>query len=263
MVQQLPSLVSTVREILKQQLGSQLKALYLFGSATMGQLRPTSDVDLLGLIDGEIEPSAREALLLRLMSVSSCKDSSGRKNRPVELLLFQRASFDAGLSPPVCEFRYGEWLRSEYESGSVPGPVASHDFSILLRQARDSCLVLLGDSAADALPVISDEALRRAVLDSLEELLGNLRGDERNVILTLARMWWTIERGGVTTKDGAAEWAMARSSARVASALEIARDAYRGTRGRFDVDDSMALDVADALAHSIRGAAATRVRGVY
>ncbi|MDQ0373940.1 aminoglycoside adenylyltransferase domain-containing protein [Cellulomonas humilata] len=43
--------------------------------------------------------------------------------------------------------------------------------------------------------------LRRSIDDSLEPLLDGLVGDERNVVLTLARMVVTLETGAIVSKD--------------------------------------------------------------
>ena len=69
------------------------------------------------------------------------------------------------------------------------------------------------------------ENIRRQSLASIE-------GDERNVILTLARMWLTSSSGRICSKDQAAEWAIPKLAKEHATLLEKAKKAYLG-----DYDD--------------------------
>lgn len=73
-----------------------------------------------------------------------------------------------------------------------------------------------------------DEA--RAAVDAiaLPDLLRDLRGDERNVVLTLARMWRTASDGAIVPKDEAAAWTTARLAPDDAALLDLAARAYRG-----------------------------------
>lgn len=64
--------------------------------------------------------------------------------------------------------------------------------------------------------------------DALAALLEGLRGDERNVLLTLARMWRTASTGEFVTKDAAASWAIAQIRNQEAATLDYARRAYLG-----------------------------------
>ena len=62
----------------------------------------------------------------------------------------------------------------------------------------------------------------------MPDLLGQLPSDTRNVLLTLARVWMTLTTGAVTSKDKAADWALARLPARHRPILSLARLAYLG-----------------------------------
>jgi len=71
------------------------------------------------------------------------------------------------------------------------------DVAILLTAARSASEPLRGpalDQLSDSVPMPD---VRRAIRDSLEPLLGDLVGDERNVLLTLARMVVTLEETAV------------------------------------------------------------------
>jgi streptomycin 3"-adenylyltransferase len=62
-----PSLVTAV---VRDVLGGNLIGAYLHGSATSGGLRPTSDIDVLGVIGRPTTTSERAALIERLLPVS-------------------------------------------------------------------------------------------------------------------------------------------------------------------------------------------------
>lgn len=64
--------------------------------------------------------------------------------------------------------------------------------------------------------------------DEIESLMGDLETDTANVLLTLARIWHTLETGAFAAKDAAADWALARLAHDDRAALEQARDSYLG-----------------------------------
>ena len=89
---------------------------------------------------------------------------------------------------------------------------------------------MIGPDPARLLPIIQETGLRRAIGDALPALLDTLEGDERNVLLTLVRMWRTLATGEFVSKDVAAEWAMERLPAGPAALVACAREAYLGRR---------------------------------
>ncbi len=64
--------------------------------------------------------------------------------------------------------------------------------------------------------------------DSLPGLIANLKGDERNVILTLACMWVTAATGEFMVKDEAVQWVIPHLPKEQAALIELAEKAYRG-----------------------------------
>lgn len=203
-----------------------LLAVYLHGSTVAGGLRPKSDVDLLAVIDQPMAVEVREDLVADLMKISGRYpfDSEGR--RPLELIIFLRADLAASLYPPRSEFIYGEWLRPNYEAGKIPQAVCDPDLTLVLAQSRKDAIPLMGPAASSLLPTISKSDIRRAIQDVLPSLIETLPGDERNVLLTLARMWRTLVTGEFVSKDVAADWAAARLPATQATVLVDARKAY-------------------------------------
>lgn len=227
-VPDLPVEASQALLVIERCLGQSLLAAYLHGSATAGGLRPKSDVDLLAVIEGLMTDGARREITATLMEISGYPARDDRR-RPIELIVFRRGDLDPVAYPARSEFIYGEWLREEYEAGAVPEPQSDPEFTLLLAQARQEAQTLIGIEPAKLLPIIPTADIERAIGDALPALVDGLEGDERNVLLTLARMWRTLETGKFVPKDVAAEWAMSRLPAAQAGLVDEARQAYLGT----------------------------------
>jgi predicted nucleotidyltransferase len=208
-------------------LGASLAAAYLHGSAVVGGLRPDSDVDILLVTDRPLSDQERRRFLADLMRISGRpKDPDGR--RPLEVTIFGTADLAPLGYPPRSEFHYGEWLRAGFEGGALAQPQSNPDFVIVIAQTRQAALTLAGPPPDRILPEIPAQTVRRAIGEARAGLLADLRGDERNVLLTLARMWCTLETGRIVPKDVAAEWAAARIGGPSAALLDQVRRAYLG-----------------------------------
>lgn len=239
--------------VLQECLGPSLQAVYLHGSAVKGGLRPNSDVDLLAVSDQPLTPETGAGLVDRLLQISGRYPVKPGTPRCLEVMIFLRQDLAALHYPARCAFIYGEWLRDEFEAGTVPKPHADPEYTLVLAQAAQEAISLVGPMREHLLPTVPNEDVRRAIADALPALLGNLAGDERNVLLTLARMWYTLETGKFAPKDAAAEWALPLVSPETAAVLKLAQSAYRGAA----VDDwqshpLLAGQAADELAHHVR-----------
>jgi aminoglycoside 9-adenylyltransferase len=221
-------------EVIEELLGSALVGAYLFGSAVVGGLRPESDVDLLVIANRRLPAGVRRELVARLMKISG-KVANRESARPIELTLVNQADMIPWRYPPRRELLYGEWLREEFENNRIPEPQADPDLAIILTNVRQSSMPLRGPAARQIVGAIPTEDLKRALKESLPLLLGYLEGDERNVLLTLARMWLTAATGQIAPKDTAAAWAIERLPEPLRSTLDLARTGYRG-----EVKDSWA-----------------------
>ncbi|WP_426577206.1 aminoglycoside adenylyltransferase family protein [Xenorhabdus stockiae] len=201
-------------------------AVYLHGSAVAGGLRPNSDVDLLVVINKPLTSEIRECLATDLMLISGRYPSDPDGRRPVELIVFLCTDLRAAHYPARSEFMYGEWLRHQYEEGKMLKPVYDPELTLVLAQSRQEAIPLIGPPASDLLPVVPKSEIHRAIKDVLPGLIETLEGDERNVLLTLARMWRTLVTGEFVPKDIAADWAAARLPAIQSTVLADARKAY-------------------------------------
>ncbi|UMP05387.1 aminoglycoside adenylyltransferase domain-containing protein [Amycolatopsis sp. EV170708-02-1] len=223
--------------------------LYLYGSAAAGGLKPDSDVDLLLVTRRSLAEEERAALVSLLLRLSGWRGHAGRfpdavDRRPIEL-----TGIVAGGPPARRDFQCGEWLREEFVEGCLPGPVDDPDVVILAATAHAAHRVLLGPALAEVLDPVPPDLLRDAALGVIPGLLAEIEGDERNVLLTLARIVATVETGRIVSKDAAA--AMVGGGA----LLERARAGYLGAAS--DDWTGLSAEVA-ALARAL----ADRARGV-
>ncbi|MFD0004704.1 aminoglycoside adenylyltransferase family protein [Streptomyces sp. NPDC127178] len=207
---------------LRHTFGTSLLGIYLHGSATLGGLRPHSDIDVLVVVSEPTTHAQRRALVEELLNVS------GGAARPVELILVVQDDVRPWRYPPTCDFLYGEWLRAEYERGFVPGPEPMPDLAPLLTMVLLADAPLHGPPPADLLAPVPPADLRRAITAGVPDLLAELDTDTRNVLLTLARIWTTLATGAIRSKDAAADWALARLPAEHRPALAHARAVYLG-----------------------------------
>ncbi len=251
-----PKEATQALEIILEQLGSAVAGVYLFGSAVVGGLRANSDVDVLAVVNHGLSEPTRGELVTRLLSVSGRVGNADRV-RPLEVTVVNRADVVPWRYPPKKELIYGEWLRDQFERGRIPEPTHDPDLAIVLSQVRATGISLFGQDASEMLDPVPMADLRRAMMDSLPALLKDLKGDERNVILTLARMWQTVATGEFSPKDAAAEWAMPLLTKEQATLLDLARRAYRGeTVDEWDGLDSEVMELVNHLQESITAALA-------
>ncbi|KOV13278.1 nucleotidyltransferase [Streptomyces sp. XY431] len=225
-------------------LGRDVVGVYLHGSAVLGGLRPASDLDV--LLVARRSPTGRErsALLGGLLGISgpgagdSTADGDGDGTagrdedgaRPVELAVVVQSDVRPWRYPPVCDFLYGEWLRADYEAGSVPRPEPMPDLALLITMALAGDRPLAGPPPARVLDPVPHTDLVRASVAGLPGLLDDLEGDTRNVLLTLARIWSTLATGRISSKDTAADWALARLPPEHRPVLAHARRLYLDCR---------------------------------
>ncbi|WJL94961.1 DUF4111 domain-containing protein [Microbacterium sp. ET2] len=221
--------VERLAEVIAEALERTLVSLILYGSAVSGGLRPDSDIDLLAVVSHALDPSQRERLVDGLLRTSGRRAFDGPA-RPVELTVIVTDHMRE--AEPVVQFQYGEWLRDDATAGRLAGPHVDHDVILLMAMARDSGHALRGVAPEDCLPEPSRGAVRAAITATLPALLGDLTGDERNVILTLARMLVTVREGRFVPKDAAAERIARAAPEEQNEMLRIAAAAYRG-----EVDD--------------------------
>ena len=218
----------TVARLVREVLAEAVIGVYLHGSAVAGGLRPTSDIDLLAVVGRPTSPPEQRALIGRLLPISGRGDPTGR-SRSVELTIVVQADVRPWHYPPRLDFQYGDWWRDEFERGNVtPWESPNPDLTLQLEMTLQANHPLFGRPPAEVLDPIPAADVRRAMLDVIPSLLADLEGDERNVVLTFARIWTTLATGIVRSKDAAAHWALPRLPPEHRPVLAHARASYLG-----------------------------------
>ncbi len=240
--------MAVVREVL----GTKAIGAYLYGSAVAGGLRPGSDVDVFVVSRRPTTREEKQHLVDGLVPISR-KDARPPSWRPVELTIAVQSEVRPWHYPPQFDFQYGEWLRDEFDRGDLePWPSANPDLAVLITMVLLNARPLLGPPAATLLDPVPRKDLVCAMVDEMDVLLADLASDTGNVILTLARIWSTIETGAIHSKDGAADWALARLPDEHRPVLVRARDIYLGREEeRWDDLDAAVRAYADHVVGEI------------
>lgn len=142
---------------------------------------------------------------------------------------------------PIVDLLYGEWLRDELAGGQIPEPKPMPDLAPEITLALAGNRPLFGPPPAAVMDPVPAGDLRRAIVAGVPSLLQDLDGDQRNVLLTLARILATLELGEVVTKDAAVELIAHRLPAGPArEVLLLARQMYLDGRNDKDAGEAWA-----------------------
>lgn len=212
--------------LLQDVLGDALLGVYLHGSAVIGGLKPTSDLDLFAVTGRRTTPAEQRELIERLMPMSGRGDPTGQ-SRHLGLEIVAQADVRPWRYPTHMDFQYGDWYRPEFAEGNfAPWDPDNPDLAILLAMVLAADHPLLGPPPGELFGPIPWSDVRRAMLDSIPDLRSYLDGDERNVVLTFLRIWASLETGSFLSKDAAADWAIPRLPDELRPVAARARDLY-------------------------------------
>jgi hypothetical protein len=222
---------------------------YLYGSALTGGLRPRSDLDVLVLARRPATNEEKRRLVGGLLGVS------GQGPRPVEVTVVAEPDVKPWRYPPRYDLQFGEWHREALERGDDEplAPTTNPDVALLLTMVLQASRPLLGSPATELLDPVPPHDLTRAMLHGADEVMPGLEDDTRNSILTLARIWFTVETGEIGPKDRAADWALDRLPPEHRQVLARARAIYLGEEeDRWDDLRPRVRAFADHVAGEIR-----------
>ena len=212
-----------VVDLLGSVLGPDLVGVYLFGSVTLGGLRPRSDLDLFAVSRRRLTAEERQMIVDGLLAISGTP-------RPLEVTLLVESDVRPWRYPPRRELQFGEWWRHEFASGVLEpwDDETDPDLASLITMVRLADLPLHGPPPGDALDPVPSADYERAMTRAVDGILLDLENDTRNCVLTLARIWSTLVTGEIRSKDSAADWALERLPDEQRLVLERARAIYLG-----------------------------------
>lgn len=220
------SVVEDLHEFVRERNPGGVAAVYLTGSSVVGGLRPESDLDLLVLTRASLSRQERQDLVDYLLQVSGSR-ATRTPGRPIELTSLVLADVVPLWYPATCDFLYGEWLRHEYGAGNLPERATDSNLPVLISDARQHSITLSGPDLGDLLGPVPRSDIYLSLHDGLPGLIDNLVGDERNVLLTLARMILTLDTGQILPKDQAAAYVIPTLAPAHQMVLSLAARAYR------------------------------------
>ena len=119
--------------------------------------------------------------------------------------------------PAKRELQFGEWQRNDILAGIFEPATIDIDLAILLTKAREHSVALVGPAAEELFDPVPEQDLFEALNETLTlwNSPPDWAGDERNVVLTLSRIWYSAVTGKIAPKDVAADWAMERLPASI------------------------------------------------
>ncbi|ELN6776284.1 AadA family aminoglycoside 3''-O-nucleotidyltransferase [Escherichia coli] len=243
--------LSEVVGVIERHLEPTLLAVHLYGSAVNGGLKPHSDIDLLVTVTVRLNETTRRALLNDLLEVSTFPGES-EALRAIEVTIVVHDDIIPWRYPAKRELQFGEWQRNDILAGIFEPATIDIDLAILQTKAREHSVALVGPAAEELFDPVPEQDLFEALNETLK--LWNSQpdwaGDERNVVLTLSRIWYSAVTGKIAPKDVAADWAMERLPAQYQPVILEARQAYLGQE-----EDRLAsrADQLEEFVHYVKG----------
>jgi predicted nucleotidyltransferase len=221
--------LAQVGSALQDVLGGDLIGAYLHGSAVLGGLRASSDLDVLAVSARRMTIQQKELMVAHLLDVSG-PDPAAAPPRPIELTIVVGSEIRPWRYPPAMDFQYGEWWRGRFESGELePWPSRTNpDLAVLVTMTLYGDSILAGPRPGSVFDPVPRADFTEALVADIAGLLEDLDSDTTNVLLTLARIWSGVVSGTVQSKDSAADWALRRLAPEYRAVLARARDRYLG-----------------------------------
>ena len=220
--------IAAVLTLIDAVLGTDALGVYLYGSSIVGGLQKHSDIDVLTVSARPTTRGEKQWLVEQLLTIASV--SLHTLLRPIELTIVVQSEIRPWQYPPRFDFLYGDWMRQDFEAGNVePWATAVYpDLAIVLTQVLIASKALVGPPASTLVDPVPHRDFMTAMVGEIDRLMGDLEADTRNVLLTLARIWCTVETDSIQSKPDAAAWALQRLPTEHQPALARARASCLG-----------------------------------
>ena len=210
-------------KLLNDVLVNSLLGVYLYGSSVLGGLQKYSDIDLLVVTERATTDIEKRELINSLLQISGIYMKSSKS--PIELTIVVKSEVNPWHYPPNFDFQYGEWLRETFESEHIESwsTKSMPDLALLITQVLLASETLYGPKPDQLLCPVPYRDFILATTDALKHLMADIETDTRNVLLTYARIWSTLETDTIRAKSAAALFVLDRLPPEYQPALERAR----------------------------------------
>nr|ACL36987.1 aminoglycoside-3'-adenylyltransferase [Psychrobacter maritimus] len=185
--------------------------------------------EVVGVIERHLEPTLLAVHLYGSVAV----DGGLKPHSDIDLLVTVTVRLD--------ETTRRALINDLLETSASPGE------SEILRAVE----VTVGPAAEELFDPVPEQDLFEALNETLTlwNSPPDWAGDERNVVLTLSRIWYSAVTGKIAPKDVAADWAMERLPAQYQPVILEARQAYLGQEDRL----ASRADQLEEFVHYVKG----------
>lgn len=244
--------VNQCLELLNEIFKNDLLGVYLYGSSILGGLHKYSDIDIFVVSNRATAREEKAKLATALLKISGIYMKS--KKLPVEMTIVEHSEINPWHYPPKFDFQYGDWLREQFESGnSEPWSTKEMpDLALLVTQVLLASITLMGANPDQLLCKVPYKDFMIAITDALPNLMSDLDSDTRNVLLTFARIWCTVETDTIRSKQAAADWAIVCLPEKYHQVIKRAKAIYKGeTEEHWDDIQELIKPCADFIINQI------------
>ena len=217
-------------------LGRDLLGVYLYGSSIVGGLQRYSDIDLFVVSKRPTTREEKSHLAAKLLTISrnylamfAESANSGidldSARRPIEMTIVVKSEINPWHDAPTFDFQYGDWLRKDFENGIIEpwSTKVMPDLALVITQVLLASKTLLGSAPDQLLDPVPYHDFLIASAKELDSLMADLPSDTRNVLLTFARIWRSMETDAICSKPAAASWVIDRLPADYQPVMQRAR----------------------------------------
>lgn len=210
-------------DLLKAIFDDDLLGVYLYGSSVAGGRRKYSDIDLFVVTKRATTLQEKRNLTSQLLKISGIYMKNA--HLPIELTVVIQSEVNPWHYPACFDFQFGDWLRPLFESGNVTpwDTQEMPELALLITQVLLASKTLVGVPPEKLLDQVPYHDFISATFYGLDGLMDELQSDTRNVLLTLARIWCTVETDTIRAKKDAALWAIHRLPFELQPVLDRAR----------------------------------------
>ena len=228
-------------DVLRNILGIDLLGVYLYGSFLVGGLQKYSDIDLFVLTNRTTTSEEKKRLITHLLQISGVYMNDTKP--PIEMTIVKKEAINPWKYPPFFDFQYGEWLRDSVEKGDFEPLSGSEmpDLALIITQVLLKSYALFGPKPGEQLAPVPYPDFINAMLHDLDRLYASLEDDTRNVLLTFARIWSTLETNTIRSKPDAADWVIARLPKMVQPVMNRAKAVCMGLEEEYWDDLKIAV----------------------